>query len=79
MLMPVLKKMPAQRLINLQSLAKINDVVFGPIAQWLEPRTHNPLVASSNLAGPILRCKGDTKPFLAKLGAVNRKNCSLFF
>ena len=28
MLMPALKKMPAQRLINLQSSAKISDVVF---------------------------------------------------
>jgi hypothetical protein len=24
----------------------------GPVAQWLEQRTHNPLVASSSLAGP---------------------------
>ena len=25
----------------------------GPLAQWLEQRTHNPLVAGSNPAGPI--------------------------
>ena len=30
----------------------------GPVAQWLEQGTHNPLVGSSNLSGPIFVCLG---------------------
>ena len=34
---------------NMQT--KINLAIQGPVAQWLEQGTHNPLVAGSNPAG----------------------------
>ena len=34
-----------------QSVTKLDP--SGPVAQWLEQGTHNPLVGSSNLSGPI--------------------------
>ena len=30
---------------------KIRHALYGPVAQWSEQRTHNPLVAGSNPAG----------------------------
>ena len=40
---------------NIREKSKFSYIqCFGPVAQWLEQGTHNPLVAGSSPAGPTV-------------------------
>ena len=43
--------------LALRSLIRITIIMpyLGPVAQWLEQGTHNPLVAGSSPAGPTVK------------------------
>ena len=40
-------------------VSRTNPYKYGPVAQWLEQWTHNPLVVGSNPTGPTFRKCGD--------------------
>ena len=41
--------------VRRESSSLSSPIIFGPLSQWLEKRTHNPCVLSSNLRWPNRR------------------------